>query len=126
MRTIAIVSRLIVWFGVSSVTLWSWIAAPAIEEPDWNALGVSLVKGREFLAAGTPRSTLDIYLPARHPDTAQSKRGRPAVLVIHGGSWIGGSAVAWRADQSEVVIRLAQQGLVVFAVDYRLARPGGL
>jgi acetyl esterase/lipase len=124
MRAIAIVSRMIVWFGVSSVTLWSWSAAPAIERPDWNSLGVSLIKGREYLAAGARRSTLDIYLPTGHSDTAASERRRPAVLVIHGGSWIGGSAAAWRADPSDVVIRLAQQGLVVFAVEYRLARPG--
>jgi acetyl esterase/lipase len=124
MRTIAIVSRLIVWIGVLSWTLWSWLAAPAIGQPDWNGLGVALIKGREYLAAGSQRTSLDIYLPDTHFDKPVSKQGRPAVLVIHGGSWIGGSAAAWRADPSEVVIRLAQQGLAVFAVDYRLARPG--
>jgi acetyl esterase/lipase len=124
MRAIAKVSRLIVWLGVSSLTLWAWSAAPAIRQPDWNGLGVSLIKGREYLTAGSHRATLDIYRPAGNSDVAVSKRARPAVLLIHGGSWIGGSAAAWRADPADVVIRLARQGLVVFAVDYRLARPG--
>ena len=68
-------------------------------------------------------AALDVYLPAGHTATPAAKRGRPAVLVIHGGSWLGGSAAAWRTDPSDMVVRLAQQGLVVFALDYRLARP---
>jgi acetyl esterase/lipase len=115
--------RLIVWIGVSSVTLWSWSTAPAIRQLDWNSLGISLITGREYVSDGWHRRTLDVYKPAKHTETRASKRGRPAVLVIHGGSWLGGSAAAWRADPSEVVIRLAQEGLVVFAADYRLARP---
>jgi acetyl esterase/lipase len=124
MRTIAIVSRILMWIGTSSLTLWAWSAVPAIRRPDWNSMGVSLIQGREFLAAGSRRTALDIYLPAGQSAMPASKRGRPAVIVIHGGSWIGGSAAAWRADPSEMVIRLVQQGLVVVAVDYRLARPG--
>jgi acetyl esterase/lipase len=123
MRTINIVSRLIMWVGVSLLTLWSWSAGPAIRQPDWNSLGVSLIAGREYLAAGSRRRALDVYLPTGHTETPATKRGRPAVLVIHGGSWVGGSAAAWRTDPSDIVIRLAQNGLVVFAVDYRLARP---
>ena len=124
MRAVANVSRLIAWLGVSSMTMWSWSAAPPIRQPDWNSLGVSLIKGREYLAAGPRRATIDIYRPAAKSDLAESRHARPAVLFLHGGSWIGGSAAAWRADPAEMVVRLAQQGMVVFAVDYRLARPG--
>jgi len=54
------------------------------------------------------------------------------VLAIHGGSWCGGSRTDYRIAKAEpssddpdnTIIRLAQQGLVVVAVDYRLARPG--
>jgi acetyl esterase/lipase len=123
MRTFNIVSRLMIWVGVSSLTVWSSSAVPAIRLPDWNSLGVSLITGREYLAAGSRHGALDVYLPAGHTETPAFKRGRPAVLVIHGGSWLGGSAAAWRADPSDMVIRLVEQGLVVFALDYRLARP---
>ena len=46
------------------------------------------------------------------------------MLAIHGGSWCGGSRTDYRSDPNNTVVRLAQQGLVVVAVDYRLARPG--
>ena len=123
MCTISIVSHLMVLVGVSSLTLWSWSAAPAVPQPNWNSLGVSLITGREYLTVGSSRRRLDVYLPAGHTATPAAKRGRPAVLVIHGGSWLGGSAAAWRTDPSDMVVRLAQHGLVVFALDYRLARP---
>ena len=57
-------------------------------------------------------------------NASDSERLRPAVLAIHGGSWNGGSMTAFRYDPRKAVIRLAQRGLVVFAIDYRLARPG--
>jgi acetyl esterase/lipase len=55
----------------------------------------------------------------------ERRRRRPAILAIHGGSWSGGSKRLFRADprNPSLVIRLAQAGFVVVAVDYRLARP---
>ena len=44
----------------------------------------------------------------------------PAVLAIHGGSWVGGSKSLYGPQ----LARLAKAGYVVFAADYRLARPG--
>ena len=124
MSAVANLSHLVAWLGVSAMTVWSWSAAPPVRQPDWNGLGVSLIKGREYLAASPRRATMDIYRLAAKSDLTASRQARPAVLLLHGGSWIGGLAAASRTDPAELVVRLARQGLVVFAVDYRLARPG--
>jgi acetyl esterase/lipase len=61
-----------------------------------------------------------VYLP---PEAAGDPAGFPrraGVLVIHGGSWIGGS----KSEYGPQFARLVEHGCVVFAADYRLARPG--
>ena len=69
--------------------------------------------------AGGRELLLDVYSPT------QSERPRPAVLLIHGGGFVGGS----RADADIVAAarHLAEAGYVAFAIDYRLvdlAQPG--
>jgi acetyl esterase/lipase len=115
-------SNLIAWFAVSSITVWAWRTPAIADRPDWHGLGVSVIEGRVYRTIGSRRLTLDVY-----SSTARlrgSSRPRPAVLVLHGGSWNGGSMAAFRYDARSTVVRLVQQGLVVFTVDYRLARPG--
>jgi acetyl esterase len=53
---------------------------------------------------------LDAYLPAT------SAALRPAVVLIHGGGWLGGDRSA-SADSAQ---RLASLGFVAFSIDYRL------
>jgi len=96
--------------------------------------------------ASKRRTALEIYLPPSGvlwdsgPDgklpSAGAKSGsasgsdpttsgrRPAVVAIHGGSWIGGSPRLYRLDPESTVVRLARAGLVVVAPEYRLATPG--
>ena len=71
---------------------------------------------------GTRQARLDIYLPQHQPgpEVAGVPRRRPGVLVIHGGSWIGGS----KSEYGPQFARLTEHGYVVFAADYKLARPG--
>jgi acetyl esterase/lipase len=59
---------------------------------------------------------LDIYAPP------QRERPRPAVLLIHGGGFVGGS----RTDGDIVTAarHLAEAGYVAVALDYRLVDPG--
>jgi len=59
---------------------------------------------------------LDIYAPPSR------ERPRPAVLLIHGGGFVGGS----RSDADIVVAarHLAEAGYVAVALDYRLVDPG--
>jgi len=54
---------------------------------------------------------LDIYIPGEHSST-----WRPAVVLIHGGTWMGGEKGTMRGMASF----LARSGFVAFAVDYRL------
>jgi acetyl esterase/lipase len=124
MRAIPSRVHLVAWLVVTLLTVWSWKAAPTSRQPDWNGLGVLLIEGRVYRTAGSRSSTLDVYLPAQASKTSGSDRLRPAVIAVHGGSWNGGSMTSFRYDPRNTVIRLAQHGLVVFAIDYRLARPG--
>jgi len=55
---------------------------------------------------------LDLYRPARQPDDLL-----PLVVVIHGGSWRGGS----RANLAELNRYLAARGYAVAAISYRFA-----
>lgn len=54
----------------------------------------------------------DLYYPDAGPKVA-----RPAVLLIHGGAWLGG----YRFEMLHIAQALAQRGYVAFSIDYRLA-----
>jgi acetyl esterase/lipase len=80
---------------------------------------VTTNKAIRYGEAGGRELLLDVYSPS------QRERPRPAVLLIHGGGFVGGS----RADADIVTAarHLAQTGYVAFAIDYRLvdlAQPG--
>ena len=59
-----------------------------------------------------PTEQGDLFLPA-----GDGRQRRAAVLVIHGGGWIGGS----RSANAGLSRFLAANGFVVFNIDYRLA-----
>jgi acetyl esterase/lipase len=110
----------------------------------WLALtaAVGIVSDRAFRRWGVPsavverrdvvyrtvdgrRLSLDVYSPPG--GTAGESGPRPAILAVHGGSWIGGSKRLYRPslkDPHPTAVRLAKAGYVVVAADYRLARPG--
>lgn len=68
----------------------------------------SVEKGVAYGSAARQRG--DLYRP-------RAEGLRPAVLVIHGGSWTRGS----RARMERWAERFAEAGYVVFNIDYRLA-----
>ena len=117
-------SRLMAWLSVITLTVWAWKTPPIADQPDWNALGVSHSQAMVYRTDGARRVTLEVYRPSPAADMAPSGQPRPAVVAIHGGSWSGGSMTSFRHDAQNAVVRLAQRGLMVFAIDYRLARPG--
>ena len=57
---------------------------------------------------------VDIYRPA-------AEGVFPSVIAVHGGSWHGGDKSNWAVAAPA----LAEAGMVVFAINYRLAPPGG-
>ncbi len=66
---------------------------------------------------GAKALKLDIWRPPRE-DRVQAKRG-PAVVVVHGGGWVSGN----RSQFPRWDAWLADQGYVVFDIDYRLSPP---
>ncbi|MEZ5144520.1 MAG: alpha/beta hydrolase [Acidimicrobiales bacterium] len=59
-------------------------------------------------------TVLDVYLPRAGP-----AEGRPAVLTVHGGGWVGGERSRVAGD----AWAFAQAGVVAFNVGYRVAGP---
>jgi acetyl esterase/lipase len=125
MRATWHVIHLIAWLGLLAITAWCWTVSEPITEGDLGSLGIEVRKERVYRSAPGYRSTLDVYFPPANAGPAAERWRRTAVLAIHGGSWRGGSKRLFRSDpETSTIVRLAKAGLVVIAVDYRLARPG--
>jgi acetyl esterase/lipase len=73
---------------------------------------VSVEHDIPYATVGKHPLLLDIYQPSDH-----SSELRPAVIVIHGGTWMTGDKENLRA----MATFLARTNFVAFAVDYRLA-----
>jgi dienelactone hydrolase len=84
--------------------------------PQTTAAAVTVQRGIVYGRATDYRGIeqdllLDLYLPAPGPHAA-----RPTVLMVHGGSFVGGS----RTMYTEAATEYARRGFVVAAIDYRL------
>jgi acetyl esterase/lipase len=87
----------------------------------WSAARGSWTAHFTPAPAATPTATesyapglnVDVYLP-RNPAPS-----RPALLYVHGGGWSSGT----RADSAPWFGWMADQGIAVYSVDYRLAPP---
>ena len=79
--------------------------------PDTVEMKVDLVYGK----GGGQDLKLDLLLPKE-----QAKDSRPAILVIHGGGWVSGDKVDFRALAS----RFAEKGYVAASINYRLTPDG--
>jgi len=75
-----------------------------------RALAVEVVKNVPYSNTTDEGLYGDLYLP-------RGDGPFPAVLLIHGGSWAGGS----RSHMGGIARRLAGRGFVVFNISYRLA-----
>ncbi len=114
-----------IWLGLALLTAWVALAAdrslrqvqpssPVVLRPDI----VHELDSSRWLF-------LDVYFPPDRPGS-EGARPRPAILLIHGGSWIGGSRQMFRpgpGNPRSMAIELAEAGYVVVATDYRLAQP---
>jgi acetyl esterase/lipase len=124
---IPLLLRAAVWLTLTAITAWVW----SISDRAFRRAEVpSSVVAREDITYRTidgRRLSLDIYLPPGGTGPALPGPARPAILAIHGGSWIGGSKRLFRPspwNPHPTAVRLAESGFVVIAADYRLARPG--
>jgi acetyl esterase len=64
-------------------------------------------------------SSPDESVPGQSPGPDAPMRGRPAVIVVHGGGWRSGE----RSEFPSWDAWLADKGYVVFDIDYRLSPP---
>ncbi|MEO8350146.1 MAG: alpha/beta hydrolase fold domain-containing protein [Chthoniobacteraceae bacterium] len=77
---------------------------------------ITIREGIEYGNADDTKLLLDVYLPK----SGTGKKPRPAVILVHGGGWEGGSR---RADyMMELGRELARAGFVAFNIDYRLVK----
>jgi acetyl esterase/lipase len=76
-------------------------------------IGVKQMADIKFAADGSSSQYMDGYLP-------EIKEGQkaPAILYIHGGAWMGGSA---RGCNAGFFDRLVKAGYAVFSLNYRLS-----
>lgn len=86
--------------------------APATPRPS-TAIpsGVVLKRNVVFGQVGDRKLLMDIAMPQ-----SESAAARPCVLVVHGGGWLNGDKVKFRA----LTLALASRGYVAAAVGYRL------
>lgn len=68
-----------------------------------------VIENIEYVANGSNRQKLDLYLPAN------SKSPVPVVLWIHGGGWSAGSKA------KPAAVRLTERGYAVASIGYRLS-----
>ncbi len=73
--------------------------------------GVLLERDVAYLTADR-KEKLDLYLPANRPESVRS----PAVVIIHGGGWTGGSKSASR--EFNIGTTLAKAGYVCASIEY--------
>lgn len=94
---------------------------PVVEDIAYGTAGGQTLLLDACLPPGdTDPSDADVVDPGVDSDPAVgTERPRPAIVVVHGGSWVRGDKadIAWRA----VCQWLASEGYPTFAVNYRLA-----
>ncbi len=124
MRTIPMLAHTMAWLVLSAITVRSWTASDRVLRNSMAGPS-SLARGDVvYRVSDSRRATLDVYIPPRSSLPAAPGLRRPAILAIHGGSWIGGSKRSFRPDERNTMVsRLTREGYVVIAVDYQLARP---
>ena len=112
----------------SALALLSALAALLATAPTASAAprvtGVKVTTGIVFGQGQVTRpqpGSADLLLDLYEPIT-KAKRRRPAVVLIHGGGFTGGSRTS--ADLDRVARGLAEQGTVVANIDYRVGPQG--
>lgn len=121
------VLRIAAWVALAATTAWVGRVAERVFRAIEPASTVVLRADVPYRLAGGSPLLVDIYLPPRRGERRPDAVGRPAILLVHGGSWVGGTRRLLRpgpGNPRPMAIQLAESGFVVLAADYRLARPG--
>ncbi len=120
--------RIVGWLAVMIVTVWIGLRSDRAFRSRESRSRVEVRTGIDYRRVDARQPLeLDLYLPPADAPRPIAGRRRPVILMIHGGSWIGGSKRLLRPSPWQprpTAIRLAEAGYLVVAPDYRLARPG--
>lgn len=109
-----------VLFALAAIPAAGKSAAPRPDQPVMLSGGVTLERDLVYAALeGFRPLTLDLYRLQPKPKDAP----RPAIVFVHGGSWMSGDARHQDgiADLPATLAMLAAKGYVVASVNYRLA-----
>lgn len=87
------------------------LAAIGVHPASATTTDVVTVQGLTYAERDTGPLLLDAYLPATW------NPGRPAVVIVHGGGWLGGR----RENHVSTGEALARRGMVAVSIDYRQA-----
>jgi len=103
------------WIGVSLLFLALSAGRPAVAQGSPAAApgNVDVRKGVEYAVHDGVKLIGDLYLP-------KGGSGHPAIVAIHGGGWQIGGPFGYQYWGPY----LAQRGYAVFAISYRLSKPG--
>ena len=93
----------------------AFVLAAVGAAPANAAAEVDVRRDIQYAVANGKPLLLDTYVPPGDP----GDRGRPAVVMIHGGGWRVGDKASWEPEAR----RLAERGWVAFSVNYRLDEP---
>jgi acetyl esterase/lipase len=102
-------------FATLVTALWANMAFPqdAVAPPSTTtAIPVRVSYDLVYGQSDEPMHRADIYQPKQSADGGL----RPGVLLIHGGAWRAGDKI----NDTQHAKRLAAQGMVVMAINYRL------
>jgi acetyl esterase/lipase len=113
-------SRFLIWAGLFALTVAIWARPSRSSDRIARIADPLVIRNRVYRTHGANSLRLDIYVPRPIFRPAGKQPRLPAVLAIHGGSWVGGS----KSGYGPQLARLVKAGYVVFVADYRLARPG--
>jgi len=89
----------------------TWAPAAGRGAPPSFVKGVKVLRDVEYGRAGGERLLLDLYIPEG------AKKPLPAVVLIHGGGWVGGD----KSRTQPAALFIAGHGYIVASVNYRLA-----
>ncbi len=96
MPRIVLSLHIAVWLALTAVTAWVWAASDRAFRRAEVPSRVVVRQDVVYRTIGGHRLSLDIYQPPDGVFPAGSGMRHPAILAIHGGSWIGGSKRLFR------------------------------
>lgn len=99
------------------VLVWLVAGGVVVASTAPNQPGVRITHDLAYLG-GARTEKADLYVPAG----VETKGLRPAILVIHGGGWVGGDKAAER--EVNICTTLALHGYVAMSINYHLGTKG--